>query len=72
MDREAWRAAVHGVTKSQTQLSNKHFPQYHQLSSTYSHFQLFHKCINVCIFVLQFFKIKIQLRAISGSGYDAT
>ena len=22
MDREAWRAAVHGVTKSQTQLSN--------------------------------------------------
>ena len=22
MDREAWRAAAHGVTKSQTQLSN--------------------------------------------------
>ena len=22
LDREAWRAAVHGVTKSQTQLSN--------------------------------------------------
>ena len=22
MDREAWRAAVHGVTRSQTQLSN--------------------------------------------------
>ena len=22
MDRDAWRAAVHGVTKSQTQLSN--------------------------------------------------
>ena len=22
MDREAWRVAVHGVTKSQTQLSN--------------------------------------------------
>ena len=22
MDREAWRAVVHGVTKSQTQLSN--------------------------------------------------
>ena len=22
MDREAWRAAIHGVTKSQTQLSN--------------------------------------------------
>ena len=22
MEREAWRAAVHGVTKSQTQLSN--------------------------------------------------
>ena len=25
MDREAWRAAVHGVTKSQTRLSNFHF-----------------------------------------------
>ena len=25
MDREAWWAAVHGVTKSQTQLSNLHF-----------------------------------------------
>ena len=72
MDREAWRAAVHGVTKSQTRQSNKHFPQYHQLSSTYSHFQLFHKCINVCLFVLQFFLIEIQLRAINGSGYDAT
>ena len=24
MDREAWRAAVHGVTKSQTQLSDFH------------------------------------------------
>ena len=23
MDREAWRAAVHGVAKSQTQLTNK-------------------------------------------------
>ena len=24
MDREAWRAAIHGVTKSQTQLSDSH------------------------------------------------
>ena len=26
MDRGAWRAIVHGVTKSQTRLSNFHFP----------------------------------------------
>ena len=25
MDREAWRAAVHGVTKTQTQLNNKKY-----------------------------------------------
>ena len=25
MDREAWRAAIHGVTKSRTQLSDFHF-----------------------------------------------
>ena len=25
MDREAWRAVIHGVAKSQTQLSNFHF-----------------------------------------------
>ena len=25
MDREAWYAAIHGVTKSQTRLSRKHF-----------------------------------------------
>ena len=25
MDRKAWRAAVHGVTKSWTQLSDQHF-----------------------------------------------
>ena len=26
MDREAWRAAIHGVAKSRTQLSDFHFP----------------------------------------------
>ena len=26
MDREAWRVAVHGATKSWTQLSDQHFP----------------------------------------------
>ena len=28
MDREAWHAAVHGVAKSRTQLSNFHFHLY--------------------------------------------
>ena len=32
MDRGAWQAIVHGVTKSQTQLSNFHF-HLHPLSS---------------------------------------
>ena len=28
-DREAWHAAIHGVTKSQTQLSDFHFARWH-------------------------------------------
>ena len=32
MDREAWRATVHGVTKTQTLLSNEHF----HLSTSFS------------------------------------
>ena len=31
MDREAWRAAIHGVAKSQTQLSNRTELKYIQL-----------------------------------------
>ena len=34
MDREAWRAAIHGVTKSQTRLSNRT-----ELSDFHFHFQ---------------------------------
>jgi len=31
MDRGAWRATVHGVTKSQTQLSDYHFQKGYKL-----------------------------------------
>ena len=40
MDREAWRAAIHGVTKSQTRLSNFtftfHFHALEKKMATYS------------------------------------
>ena len=36
MDREAWRAAIHGVSKCQTQLSDKH-------TRTYTEILLSHK-----------------------------
>ena len=35
MDRGAWRATVHGVTKSQTQLCNQHFPMKKVMNLTY-------------------------------------
>ena len=40
MDREAWHAAVHGITKSQTWLSN--WTEL-KVSSCFIHMQLFHK-----------------------------
>ena len=33
MDTGAWQATVHGVTKSQTQLSNYHCEDYFQIDS---------------------------------------
>ena len=36
MHRDAWHAAIHGVTKSQTQLSNFHF--YFEWSSGFPYF----------------------------------
>ena len=41
MDREAWRAAVHGVSKSQTQLSDWTELNWNLLTSTVSLYQLF-------------------------------
>ena len=35
MDRGAWWATVHGVTKSLTRLSDFHFPQHIQYEATY-------------------------------------
>ena len=36
MDREAWRAAIHGVAKSQTRLSNFHFPRGRERTDKFS------------------------------------
>jgi len=53
MDRGAWRAAVHGVTKSQTRLSDSHthtregysFCIFHCLGSTVDVFHLVDSCV---------------------------
>ena len=37
MNREAWQATVHGVTNSQTQLSDKHF-YYNYIVETINHY----------------------------------
>ena len=41
MDREAWRAAGHGVSKSQTRVNDWTEPNYRQSSRMFSHVQLF-------------------------------
>ena len=46
MDREAWRAAVHGVTKSQTQLSNwteVNWKRRYVLIKIIKHFRVFYE-----------------------------
>ena len=37
MNREAWQATVHGVTNSQTQLSDEHF-YYNSIVETINHY----------------------------------
>ena len=56
MDREAWRAAVHGVTKSRTWLSNSFWTlQFESKKSTSSYFLLF-LCSFFSVHILRFDK----------------
>ena len=71
MDRGAWQATVHGITKSLTQLSNKHFVHLRQqtpadTSSTYDFITLILQALpksgNI-IYVHYYFKIMITIRS---------
>ena len=50
MDREAWRAAVHGVAKSQMQVSNRATVLF--ASSILSHTSILHSCFFYCQILL--------------------
>ena len=51
MDREAWRAAVHGVAKSWTRLSDWTDIYFQSFFKTRHYFCIAHTYIHVCIYV---------------------
>ena len=52
MDREAWRAAVYGVTKSQTRLSDWTEHNSHIAGSFFFFFYLSHQCALIMILAI--------------------
>ena len=64
-DREAWRAAVHGVTKSRTWLSEQQQQQYSEVLKTAVCSQTFSLC-NFIITIL--FMNNVQLNVSSSSN----
>ena len=77
MDREAWQATVHGLTKSQRRLSDSHFGSYMspQLLNSPSRLHIPGRCSGLC--PLEFLKavtvrMAVRVRILRKTEWEAT
>jgi len=61
MDRGAWQATVHGVTKSRTQLSNFHFQSHLQTSPCSLQYPLEGDSILISVKAFPFNKMALEI-----------